>query len=272
MLSGMMSPGGFVVLAIAASWACWLPAAYGGEWFQAQRDWLLPLGWFAPLIALLIQLARPSCVDARRTLLSRYSEPRRLLSLAGALSVLVPGAVAALSIATYAWLGGIILPTLPAADFAPVFLAALLLNGLPEEIAWRGHALPLALARWDALTAAVLVGLAWNIWQLPLFALSGTVQWAIEIGSAEHFLYATQGMAESLVLCALYRMSGSAWTALAYRAVTCFAGELWQLPLGAELHRALWTIAAAVLVLARPAAFSMEGEAQRRSPQGSTPG
>jgi membrane protease YdiL (CAAX protease family) len=62
----------------------------------------------------------------------------------------------------------------------PALLAAFFLAGTVEEIGWRGVALPLLQRRFTPLTSGLLVGLAWAVWHLPAFALSGTVQsgWA----------------------------------------------------------------------------------------------
>jgi membrane protease YdiL (CAAX protease family) len=62
----------------------------------------------------------------------------------------------------------------------PVVLASMFLAGTVEEIGWRGVALPLLQRRFTPLTSGLLVGLAWALWHLPAFALSGTVQsgWA----------------------------------------------------------------------------------------------
>jgi membrane protease YdiL (CAAX protease family) len=62
----------------------------------------------------------------------------------------------------------------------PALLAAMFLAGTVEEIGWRGVALPILQRRCTPLTSGLLVGLAWALWHLPAFALSGTVQsgWA----------------------------------------------------------------------------------------------
>jgi membrane protease YdiL (CAAX protease family) len=62
----------------------------------------------------------------------------------------------------------------------PALLAALFLAGTVEEIGWRGVALPILQRRFTPLTSGLLVGVAWALWHLPAFALSGTVQsgWA----------------------------------------------------------------------------------------------
>jgi uncharacterized protein len=38
-----------------------------------------------------------------------------------------------------------------------------------EEIGWRGFALPRLLARWNALTSSIILGVVWWFWHLPYF-------------------------------------------------------------------------------------------------------
>lgn len=61
---------------------------------------------------------------------------------------------------------------------APVgFLASLLVllvvGPLPEELGWRGNRLDHLQSRWSALTASVVLGVAWAAWHAPLFLMDG---------------------------------------------------------------------------------------------------
>jgi membrane protease YdiL (CAAX protease family) len=56
----------------------------------------------------------------------------------------------------------------------PLFLAILTLtDGLGEELAWRGFALPRLLTRYNALVASVVLGVIWALWHLPLLWTEG---------------------------------------------------------------------------------------------------
>ena len=46
-------------------------------------------------------------------------------------------------------------------------------DGLGEELAWRGFALPRLLQRWPEVTASLILGLAWAAWHLPLLWTEG---------------------------------------------------------------------------------------------------
>jgi uncharacterized protein len=56
----------------------------------------------------------------------------------------------------------------------PLFLVILTLtDGLGEELAWRGFALPRLLTRYNALVASVVLGVIWALWHLPLLWTEG---------------------------------------------------------------------------------------------------
>ena len=73
----------------------------------------------------------------------------------------------------------------------PIFwLANVVCYGFGEEVGWRGFALPRIQTRRSALSSALLLGLAWAGWHLPLFTFSeglsrlgigGTAGWLMSI-------------------------------------------------------------------------------------------
>jgi uncharacterized protein len=48
-----------------------------------------------------------------------------------------------------------------------------LTDGLGEELAWRGFALPRLLTRYNALVASLVLGVIWALWHLPLLWTEG---------------------------------------------------------------------------------------------------
>ena len=55
----------------------------------------------------------------------------------------------------------------------PPFIASILNGGLSEEFGWRGYALPRFQAKWNALTAALVLGLIEGCWHIPLVLMPG---------------------------------------------------------------------------------------------------
>jgi membrane protease YdiL (CAAX protease family) len=53
------------------------------------------------------------------------------------------------------------------------FLILALTDGLGEELAWRGFALPRLLLRHNALAASLILGVLWGLWHLPLVWTEG---------------------------------------------------------------------------------------------------
>lgn len=56
--------------------------------------------------------------------------------------------------------------------FLPAVLVGIGLAALAEEPGWRGYALPRLLSRYNPLLAAVLLGLIWGLWHLPIYILT----------------------------------------------------------------------------------------------------
>lgn len=60
-----------------------------------------------------------------------------------------------------------------AAVVFPIFALLTLLLAYGEEVGWRGYLLPVLQTRLNALTASLVLGVAWSVWHLPLVALPG---------------------------------------------------------------------------------------------------
>ena len=105
--------------------------------------------------------------------------------------------------------------TLPQMHFSPWFIPVafvyilIFMGPLGEEAGWRGFALKKMLGYLSPLKAAVLLGITWSFWHLPLFFINGTTQNALtSFGSIPailgYFLYTVM---ISVLITLLYIMS-----------------------------------------------------------------
>jgi membrane protease YdiL (CAAX protease family) len=96
-----------------------------------------------------------------------------------AIAILLPLVVSVLALLLATTTGG---PSLNSelwsglAASIPLLLMLTLLNGIPEELGWRGFMLPVAQRDRSAFLASLSVGFWWGMWHAPMFFIEGTFQ------------------------------------------------------------------------------------------------
>jgi uncharacterized protein len=173
--------GIFFVLSAAASWAVWL-------WPLGRQGWwvLIVLGWQFKIPFLLVKLVIGNCLpgilaviwlmfegkDQFRQMLStltKWKTPLKWYLIAFALPCGV-SLVALDAVLLY-------FPTEhhfpPAVQFFKTLLMTLPFGPLWEELAWRAFALRKLESRYSRLVSALLLGMYWAVWHIPL--------WLVEI-------------------------------------------------------------------------------------------
>jgi uncharacterized protein len=163
------------VLAFGVTWRIvWVPRAAGAELGVLGQVWT-----WVPAIAALLAAALTGGGAAVRDLGARLVRWR--VGWRWYLVVLLGPAVFSLAVAgVYVLLGGSWATAAPPAlregplSLLPLFFLILALtDGLGEEPAWRGFALPRLLLRHNALAASLILGVLWGLWHLPLVWTEG---------------------------------------------------------------------------------------------------
>ncbi|RCK71074.1 CPBP family intramembrane metalloprotease [Desertihabitans brevis] len=166
----------FLVLAFGLPWLVWVPRALGVPVgvLDPLSTWLVAV---AAVLAALLSGGRAALRDLGRRLLRwRAGWVWYAVVLVGPalFTLLVTGVVVLL--------GGRWADTAPPllvqgswALLLAFLLVATLTDGLGEEVAWRGFALPRLLERLRPVPASLLLGLVWGLWHLPLLWTEGRV-------------------------------------------------------------------------------------------------
>lgn len=167
----------FVALAYALSWLAWLPIILSHGQIVSGVGWPTHLpGLLGPALAAGL-LARRAGGAVWADLCERVTRlPHGRLAWLATLSPLL--IIAAAMIAECAITGSLpaldalgLYSGLPALGVLPVLLIVLLVNGLGEEIGWRGFLLPHLQRRFGPLVGTLLLWPIWLGWHLPLFAI-----------------------------------------------------------------------------------------------------
>ena len=89
--------------------------------------------------------------------------------------------VLAVTFTLNSWLGSPFPPVMQRLPgFLPLLLVLTLQTGLGEELGWRGFAQRRLQATFGPIRAALLVGIVWSLWHLPLFLIPGSMQWQLQ--------------------------------------------------------------------------------------------
>ena len=240
--------GQFALLCLALSWLPWtILGLTGADIGSGVGQVVFAFAASGPSLAALVLWLR----------LPRERRPRGRISWYGPVLALSVGAAAAVITALLLNADDpAALPDHAAAVAAGVggpigVIAYTLISGpLSEEFGWRGYVQPRMRQRFGRIRTAVLLGLGWGLWHLPLFLLPGTGQHRIglfSIGGATFFL--TLLPLSYLIILLVEDLRGGVWAAVAAHAGFNVADAL--LPphgdLGSVIELALMIIIAVAL-------------------------
>jgi uncharacterized protein len=168
----------FFVLVYVFTWVVWVPRLLGDVPFLIGRAWT-----WAPAVAALVAAAIVGGRGALRDLGARLVRWR--VGWPWYVVVILGPAVFSVAVAgIYGLVGGSWASAVPPALVdTPLPLLALFLliyaftDGIGEEVAWRGFALPRLLSRYSALLASLILGILWALWHLPLLWTEGSAMY-----------------------------------------------------------------------------------------------
>jgi uncharacterized protein len=250
----------FFALAFGFTWSFWITAALlGASAGEGVGKALLYAGIPGPLVASLVLLQVSGSPAERRDFWRRVYEVERLRPRWLAVVVGTYPALTALAVALD-WITGGVLPDLgrvldlrgdPVQLLATIGLV-LLLGPLPEEPGWRGYALDRLQALGGALTASLVLGMAWAVWHLPLFFVAGSYQDRLGVGTPAFWLFNLTAVAASVFITAVYQHNErSTFAAILFHTMLNLTRSLVPLQDRAELVRALLLTLLAFVVIRR---------------------
>ncbi|RQG95646.1 CPBP family intramembrane glutamic endopeptidase [Natrarchaeobius oligotrophus] len=141
-----------------------------------------------------------------------------------------------------------------AADPISILLYAVFMvvfGPLPEELGWRGYALDGLQARWNAVGASLILGVAWAAWHAPLFLMVGTYQAELGVLTLPFWEFMIGATITSVLYTWIYNNTGrSILGAVLFHFSGNFSGEL--IPHGTigRLLPAVFTLLLVIVVVA----------------------
>lgn len=221
-----------MALAYGLSWSWWIPMAVAGTTTRAGQAWPTHLpGLLGPALAAVLVTAavsgRAGLADLGRRIVRvrvrmRWYAVVVATPAIGALALVVQdvagqGRPTAVEMTTYS--GAAVMPWLALVAFV------LVVNGLGEEIGWRGFLVDRLAPRLGLVRTALVVAAVWAPWHLPIFwvsesfadfGLPGTVGWLVSITAGSVVLaWVYLGSGRSIWVVALWHTAFNMVTATA---------------------------------------------------------
>jgi len=249
----------YFAIAFGWTWLCWITAAALGLTVEAPAGGMLMLaGLLGPMIGGIVCTRRLG-KEAWREYGRRIVDVKRIGGRFYAVIALIVPLLFVATVGLDRLLGGtggvweegarqIAASPLSIIPFA----LTIFLIGPMEEFGWRGFALDWLQERSNALTASLVLGVAWSLWHLPLFFVPGTYQNDLGLGTPSFWLFVVGIVPLNVAFTWVYNNTNrSILGAMLLHFMVNFTGQLWAFTPRAELFSILlWgAIAVALPVL-----------------------
>lgn len=214
----------------------------GRPWLAFPTALLTLTGFLGPVIVPSLLIGLGYWPEPLGTFWHRCLDPRTLpprwYAVATGLVLVVVGAPALLSPAV----------SLQAVEAPLAFLVVGAVAGAVEEPGWRGYGLTALQERMPVLVAALVVGVFWMLWHLPLFWLEGTYQSGLGVGTPRFWGFQATVLISSPIYAWLYNASGRVvFSVVWFHALSNVAAE--TLVVGSDVSLEVATGAAVSLIL-----------------------
>jgi uncharacterized protein len=175
--SSKRSPLRFFLLVFVLSLPLWVLGAFvGGKGLPMNMRVIELVGAFVPLIVALILVYREEKFGGVRMLLKRVFDYKRIKPRIWYVSIVFLMPILVLLIYGVMRLMGLPLPAEVHIPFLtiPILFVLFFLLAVGEETGWMGYAVDPMQDRWSALTASLILGSIWAVWEFPSQIQMGT--------------------------------------------------------------------------------------------------
>ena len=174
----------FFLLVFLLSVPFWVAGPIAERFLPAELSAHLPVSALmacAPIIAAVLLVRREQGAGAASALLRRALDYKRIQRKAWYVPIffLLP-AMMVLQYGLLKLMGPVLAePQLPVLT-VPVSFAVFFIGALGEEVGWQGYAFGRLQARWNALTASIVLGIVWTLWHvIPFVQMGRTPTWIV---------------------------------------------------------------------------------------------
>lgn len=106
----------------------------------------------------------------------------------------------------------------------PSFIPLIIIGPISEEYGWRGYFLDKLQENFSPIHSAIIVGVVWGLWHLPLFYMTGTSQNVLNI---PFISFITSTMATSIIMTYIVNGSmGSVWSAIVFHWIYTYMAQV----------------------------------------------
>lgn len=106
----------------------------------------------------------------------------------------------------------------------PSFIPLIIIGPISEELGWRGYLLEKLQENLSPIYSAIIIGIVWGLWHLPLFFMIGTSQNTLNIPFMSFIVNTT---ATSIVMTYIVNKSnGNVWSAIAFHWIYTYMAQV----------------------------------------------